>query len=156
MGLRFNKGDLLIKQVQIMIISIIRYSKMLAIITPIILLRTLVLAIFLRLQRPFTCKPAQIKPILLKCLQFWKRTVTNLLFHVMVHETVVSFPTVGHTVAVIIRPIPALRVTTRKTVMLMKQHGKTRWVVVTTIIASKSDDVRLYLLCYLLIAHELK
>ena len=29
-------------------------------------------------------------------------------------------------------------------------------MVVTTIIASKSDDVRLYLLCYLLIAHELK
>ena len=127
-----------------------------AIIQQIMLLRTLVLAILLRLQRPFPYKPAQIKPILLKCLQFWKRTITNLLFHVMVHETVVSFPTVGHTGAVIIRPIPALRVTTKRTVMLMKQHGQTRWMEVTRIIPSKSDDVRLYLRCYLLIAHELK
>ena len=81
--------------------------------------------------------------------------VTNLLFHVMVHELVVSFPTIDHTVYVIIWLIQVLRVTIRKTVMLMKQHGQTRWVAVIRIMASKSDDVRLYLRCYLLIAKEL-
>ena len=40
--------------------------------------------------------------------------------------------------------------------MLMKQHGQIRWVVVTRIMVNKSDDVRLYLRCYLLIANELK
>ena len=91
-----------------------------------------------------------------KTLEILENYGKNRLFHIMVHEMVVIFPTIGHMVRVTIRIIQILRVKIRKMVILMKSHGETRLVAVIMIIVSKSDDVCLSLRCLLLIANELK